>query len=42
VTGKVELQPTSTFTDTGRVLIRHTDPTPLTILGVLPHLEVGG
>jgi hypothetical protein len=42
VTGKVELQPTSLFTDTGRVLIRHTDPTPLTILGVLPHLEVGG
>ncbi len=41
-TGRLELNVNGTFTDTGRVLIRHTDPTPLTVLGALPLLEVGG
>jgi hypothetical protein len=40
--GPVELTATSQFGDKGRLLIRHTDPLPLTVLGVLPRVEVGG
>jgi len=41
-TGQVTLNMTSAFNDYGRVLIRQTDPLPLTILGVIPSLELGG
>jgi hypothetical protein len=41
-TGQVELGITSTYTKYGRVLIRQTDPLPLTVLGVLPFVELGG
>jgi hypothetical protein len=41
-TGQVELNLTSAFNRYGRVLIRQTDPLPLTILGVIPHVELGG
>ena len=41
-TGQVEMNLTSGFNNQGRTLIRHTDPTPLTVLGVIPHVEVGG
>jgi len=33
---------TAGFDDYGRIVIRQTEPLPLTILGVLPNLEVGG
>lgn len=41
-TGNVELNLTSTFNDNGRVFIRHSDPLPLTILGLMPSVELGG
>lgn len=41
-TGSVFLNVTATYNETGRVLIRQTDPLPLTILGVLPLVELGG
>ncbi len=42
VTGQLELSLTASFVPDGRVIIRHTDPLPFTVLGVLPHLELGG
>lgn len=42
VTGRAEVPLTGTFTDHGRVLIQHTDPTPLTVLGLIPHITEGG
>jgi hypothetical protein len=39
---KVEINTAGAFTDRGRMLIRHTDPSPLTVLAVLPHVDVGG
>jgi hypothetical protein len=41
-TGAAELTLTTTYNDTGRVLIRQVDPLPLTILGVIPHVGLGG
>lgn len=41
-TGQVEMAITSSFSKEGRIFIRHTDPLPLTILGVIPNVEVGG
>jgi len=40
--GDFELNVTTEFNKTGRVLIRQIDPTPLTILGVIPNVEMGG
>lgn len=40
--GQIFLNTESGFTDNGRVLIRQKDPLPLTILGVLPLVELGG
>ena len=42
VTGQVEMSLTAGFDKYGRVLIRQSDPLPLTVLGVMPHLELGG
>jgi len=42
VSGQVEMTLTAGFTNHGRVVIQHTDPTPLTILGLMPLVEVGG
>ncbi len=39
---QVEVSTTSAFTTHGRMLLRHTSPLPVTILGILPHLDVGG
>jgi hypothetical protein len=41
-TGEAEINLTSAFNDNGRVFIRHTDPLPLTILGIVPNVEAGG
>lgn len=41
-TGHVEMQLSATFNDHGRVFIRQDEPLPLTVLGVLPNLIVGG
>lgn len=41
-TGLEELSLSTDFSPYGRVFIRHTDPLPLTILGVLPHVTLGG
>jgi hypothetical protein len=41
-TGRVELTPQIYFNEHGRVCVRHTDPTPLTVLALLPHYGLGG
>jgi hypothetical protein len=41
-TGQEELSVVGSFSKAGRVFIRHTDPLPFTVLGVLPNLIVGG
>lgn len=41
-TGQVEVSLTANFEKYGRVLIQQTDPLPLTILGVIPHVGLGG
>lgn len=41
-TGDAELNLTSAFNEYGRVFIRHTEPLPLTILGIIPNVEQGG
>lgn len=40
--GQVELNVQSRFNDNGRVFIRHTEPLPLTVLGIIPSVELGG
>jgi hypothetical protein len=40
--GQVELAMTADYNNYGRVFIRQTDPLPITILGVLPNVELGG
>src|SRR6185436_1226377 len=42
VTGAFEVLIGASWNDDGRVLIRQSDPLPLTIIGVLPNVEVGG
>jgi hypothetical protein len=42
VTRGVEVNLTCTWSDEGRVFIRQPNPLPLTILGILPLIEVGG
>jgi hypothetical protein len=41
-TGQVEMQLTSYFGQYGRILVRQTDPLPISISGVIPIFEVGG
>ncbi|HMJ04576.1 MAG TPA: hypothetical protein VK506_16660, partial [Conexibacter sp.] len=41
-TGRVEVVLQSAFGDEGRVFIRHTDPLPITIVGIIPNVTVGG
>lgn len=41
-TGQVEMNVSTSFSVYGRVFIRQTDPLPLTVLGIIPSLEVGG
>ncbi len=41
-TGQEEIALTSEFDDYGRVFLRHTDPLPITILGILPNVDLGG
>jgi hypothetical protein len=40
--GQVEINTTKAFGKYGRLVIRQTDPLPLTILGVIPVVELGG
>lgn len=40
--GAFETNLTAAFTSEGRTVIQHTDPTPLTILGLIPQFEIGG
>jgi hypothetical protein len=40
--GNLEINLTAAFRPEGRTLLRHTDPTPLTVLGFIPQFEVGG
>lgn len=40
--GPIELNTISTFNKTGRILVRHAEPLPMTILGVIPNVEIGG
>ena len=39
---QVEVTMAAMFTNAGRVLLRHQGVTPVTVLGILPHVEVGG
>lgn len=41
-TGRVNLNVPSQFSDAGRVFIEQSDPLPLTVLAVIPHVEMGG
>lgn len=41
-TGKVEINLVSSFGDNGRVFLRHTDPLPLTVLALIPNVDIGG
>jgi hypothetical protein len=41
-TGAAELTLTATYNDSGRVLVRQADPLPLTVLGIIPHVVLGG
>lgn len=41
-TGQADQAMTANWNDNGRVFIQHTDPSPLTVLGIIPHVEVGG
>jgi hypothetical protein len=41
-TGLVEINLTAAFGNYGRVFIRQTDPLPITVLAVIPHVEGGG
>lgn len=41
-TGPFELPITTDYNRNGRVLVRQIDPLPLTILGIIPNVEVGG
>jgi hypothetical protein len=41
-TGALELNIVSSFNENGRVVIQQTDPLPLTVLAVIPSVEVGG
>ena len=41
-TGAVEINITSAYNHSGRVFIRQIDPLPLTVLGVIPTVDVGG
>lgn len=38
----VEMNLTCAFEKTGRVVLRHSDPTPFSVLAILPQIEVGG
>lgn len=40
--GPVEMSLNTKWEVEGRLIIRQTDPTPITVLGVTPHVEVGG
>lgn len=42
LTGRAEIDIDSTWDDSGRFLIRQSDPLPLTILGVMPNVQAGG
>ena len=42
IDGAVEAVVPTTWSQTGRVFIRHTDPTPLTVLGIIPNVDAGG
>ncbi len=41
-TGKVEIDLVSTFGDNGRVFLRHSAPLPLTVLALIPNVDIGG
>lgn len=42
-TGKFEVAlQAASFTDGGRFFLRHVDPTPLVVLGLIPHVSIGG
>lgn len=41
-TGLEQVTCSADYDESGRVCLRHTDPLPLTVLGVLPRVELGG
>lgn len=41
VTGSLELSLTDTFEETGHTLVRHQEPRPFTVIGLMPSIEQG-
>jgi len=42
VTGKIEIPIKSGWNIGGRVHLRQRDPLPLSVLAIVPHVEIGG
>lgn len=42
ITGKIEMGISSTWGQTGRFIVRQSDPLPLTILAAIPSVDIGG
>lgn len=40
--GQIDMSLTSTYSPTGRLFLRHDQPTPMHVLAVIPNLELGG
>lgn len=40
--GVIDLPITATWDESGRFVVRHSDPTPLTILAAIPNVDLGG
>jgi hypothetical protein len=41
-TGQIEVVITADYNENGRLLLRQKDPLPLTVLGIIPNVELGG
>jgi hypothetical protein len=42
IDGAIEARVATTWSESGRLFVRHTDPTPLTVIGIIPNVSVGG
>jgi hypothetical protein len=42
IDGAVESRISTDWSSSGRLFVRHTDPTPLTVIGIIPNVTVGG
>ncbi len=42
IDGAIESRISTDWSSAGRLFVRHTDPTPLTVIGIIPNVTVGG